>query len=124
MELRTDISYKKDILYLSLGIILSVFFMLFTNPNTMSVFLLLWLPVLVFISSYFIFKIGFKLFSSFTELKIKSLAAVLATGPALVIVLGSLGSIGIQDIVLAFLLVGGLSWYLRRFQSTDNTTRL
>jgi hypothetical protein len=124
MELRTDISYKKDILYLSLGIILSVFFMLFTNPNTMSVFLVLWLPVLVFISSYFIFKIGFKLFSSFTELKIKSLAAVLATGPALVIVLGSLGSIGIQDIVLAFLLVGGLSWYLRRFQSNDKTNRL
>jgi hypothetical protein len=124
MELRTDITYKKDILGLSLSVIVSVFFMLFTDPNTMSVFLLLWLPVLVFISSYFLAKLSLKLFTKYSAVKIKSTGAVLAAGPALIVVLGSLGSIGFQDIVLAFLLVGGFSWYLKRFQPNSNATSI
>lgn len=102
---------------MSLSMVLTVIFILFTNPATMSVFWLLWLPVLVFVSFYFMTKLGFKLFSNFRETKIKTLSAVLGAGPALLVILGSLGSIGLQDAVLALLLVGGLSWYLKRFQT-------
>ena len=116
MELRTDITYKRDMILLSLSMLMSLFFMLFTNPRTMSAFWLLVLPVLVFINSYFIIKLALKLFSRFNEAKIKTTSAILASGPGLIVVLGSLGTIGIQDIALAFLFVGGLSWYLKRFQ--------
>ena len=119
MELRTDITYKRDILLMSICFVLSVLFMLFTNPQTMSVFLLLFLPVMVFLSTYFTVKLAFKLFSNFTEVRIKLIALVLGVGPTLIMILGSLGSIGPQDIILAILLVSGFSWYLRRFQA-DN----
>ena len=124
MELRTDITYKKDVIYMSLSMFFSFVFILFTNPNTISIVLLLLLPILVFISFYFISKLLLKLFSNFSQMKIKSLSIIIGFGPALVVVLGSLGSIGFQDVMLALLLVAGLSWYLKRFQLNGDMHRL
>ena len=121
MELRTDITYKRDMILLSLSMLISLIFMLFTNPRTMSALWLLVLPILTFINSFYIAKLVLKFFTGYNEVKIKTVSAVLAAGPALVIVLGSLGSIGLQDIVLAFLFVSGLSWYLRRYQTNSGT---
>lgn len=107
---------KKDTWAFSATLFITILFMLATNPREISVQLLLVLPVLVGLLSYYFIKIVTGLFTDMESERRQRLSFVLATGPTIMIVLGSLHQLGIQDVALASLFVAGLGWYLRRNQ--------
>jgi len=92
-------------------------FLLITNPRSLSAPMLLLLPVLVAVTLYTICKLLLEVFSSMSGLKIRTVSLVLSAGPTLLMLLGSLGQLGVQDFMLAFSLIAGLSWYIMRVQA-------
>lgn len=117
MEASKTSSYKRSAIFTLIAFIATSLFVLLTNPNRLPAFLLLVLPLLTFITSYSLMKLFMAVFTDLTIIRIKTLAGVVSFAPALVVILGSLGQLGLQDLMLALVLVTGLSWYLRRLQT-------
>ncbi len=101
-----------------LGFMAILFFILLTNPQNLSASMLLILPIIVAITSYSISKFLLLVFVQLDSIKIKTISLVFALGPTLVVLLGSLGQLGFQDLLLAFLLVSGMGWYIKRIQKS------
>ncbi len=95
--------------FLVLGI-----FVLSTNPRDLSAALLLVLPLLVYLTVYSASRLTANYFFSTSKIRVHSVSAIIAAGPTLMVILGSLGQLGVQDILLACMLCAGLGWYLRR----------
>lgn len=113
-------AYKKQLILSTAGILSIVFFILFTHPASLSAPLLLLLPILVAITTFITSRLFIEIFTDLPQSKIKTLSGVIAVGPTLMVMLGSLGQLGIQDVLLAVMLVGGFSWYVRRVQDTTS----
>lgn len=108
--------YRKDLIAGAVGIGLILLFIFTTNPATLPVPLLLLLPIMVLVTGLIIIRLVLRVFTHLSEPKIKGLGIVLAVGPTLLVILGSLGQLSIQDIALALMLVAGFAWYLKRVQ--------
>lgn len=100
-----------------LGVTATTMFIVFTNPNSLPAVFLLVLPALIFATTYWISEFMVDLFVEQPSKNSRLLSGVIAVAPMLVVVLGSVGQLGLQDITLALLLAGGLSWYLKRLQT-------
>lgn len=89
-----------------------------TDPASLSVVLLLLLPVLVGAVSYLATRLSLKIFTDFSEDLSRALCIAVAVGATLVVALGSLGQLGIQDIVLTAILTFAAGFYLKRLRAT------
>ncbi len=106
--------YKKDILFGMLGLFLILTFIFLTNPQKLPAIFFLLLPTLIAFTSFQFIKLTFEVFTFMSQQKIKVLSGVIATAPTLIFILGSVGQLGYQDMVLALLLASGLGWYVKR----------
>lgn len=77
---------------------------------------LLLLPILVFVGTLSMSRLLLGLLTTWAEQRVKTMSIVIAIGPALIVVLGSLGQLQFQDVVLAALLICGFAWYIKRVQ--------
>lgn len=111
-------TYKRQLLFSTAGLLSIAFFILLTDPSSLTAHALLLLPILVAVTVFAITHLLIQIFTKLPSNKTKTLSGVVAVGPTLVVMLGSLGQLGAQDMLLAVLLVGGFSWYVRRIQST------
>jgi hypothetical protein len=110
------VNYRKELVVSAIGIVLITIFIFSTDPTTLPAYLLLVLPVLLFVTCNVAFRLFMQVFTGLDQARIKTVSVVLALGPTLLATLGSLGQMGIQDIGLAILLVSGFAWYLKRVQ--------
>src|SRR5687767_10085321 len=117
MEISTNTSNKKDLALSAVGFVSIMLFLISTNPRSLSAIFLLVFPALVAATSFAITRLFLHLFTSLTSELIKIIASVISVGVLLVVLLGSLGQLGFQDFLLAFLLVGGLVFYLKHLRS-------
>ncbi|MDQ3065334.1 MAG: hypothetical protein M3Q36_03645 [bacterium] len=106
--------YKKDIVTCAAGFLFINLFLFFTNPQSLPAVMFLAVPLLVAITSYLFIKIVLEMFSTLSKDSIRLLSGVSASAPTLLMVLGSLGQLGIQDVLLALLLSSGLGFYIKR----------
>jgi hypothetical protein len=106
--------YKKDAALASAGAFLILSFIFITNPQQLSAMYLLVLPILVAITSYRLTKLFIEIFTNWHLNKIRQVSLILASGPTLMIILGSLHQLGLQDVILSLLFACGFGWYLRR----------
>jgi hypothetical protein len=114
MEINTTRTYKRDAVFAFTGMFSVILFMVTTNPQQLSVFMLLVLPILVAFTSYIIIKLFIELFTDLPPVRYKQTSAILAGGVTLIVLLSSLHQLGLQDFILSALLILGFSWYLRR----------
>jgi hypothetical protein len=114
MEINTTHPFKKDAAFAFIGILSVVLFIVSTNPQEISAFMLLLLPVLVAFASYKIIKLFIEIFTEWSLLRARQISAILASGVTLIVLLSSLHQLGLQDFILSILLILGFSWYLRR----------
>jgi hypothetical protein len=114
MEINTTHPFKKDAALAFIGILSVVLFIVSTNPQEISAFMLLLLPVLVAFASYKIIKLFIEIFTEWSLLRARQISAILASGVTLIVLLSSLHQLGLQDFILSILLILGFSWYLRR----------
>jgi hypothetical protein len=117
MEISNNSFSKKDIALSIVGFMSIILFLISTNPRTLSAFFLLVFPILVAATSFVVVRFILNLFTSLSAELIKMVSSVIAVGILLVVLLGSLGQLGFQDLLLAFLLVSGLVFYLKHLQS-------
>lgn len=117
MDTAQSHSFKRDTILTLLGLAGIIIFIVATSPAKLSVVLLLALPVLVASTVYVATRLFLGLFTSLGKASLKVYSSVVSVGLMLVMMLGSLGQLGSQDILLALLLVGGLVFYLKRTQS-------
>lgn len=110
-------TFKKQLVLSAAGVCGIVLFIFMTDPRSISAGLLLVLPALVACTSFILVKLSLGIFTSLSAARIKALSLIAACGTSLVVVLGSLGQLGLQDFTLACLLIGGLSWYVRRMRT-------
>lgn len=110
-------TYKRQLILCAIGIAGILLFILTTNPAVISVGLLLVLPMLVALTTFACARLMLQIFSGLSATKRTALSSVCAVGPTLIVILGSLGQLGVQDFMLACLLVGGLYWYIKRVQA-------
>ena len=114
METSNSQFYKKDLLLSGCGLIFLSLFIFLTNPSTLPAVLLLLLPICVAGTSFTVCKLLLEVFTSYTQDRIKLLGGIIAIAPTLMVVLGSVGQLQFQDIVLAVFLIAGISWYAKR----------
>ena len=99
-----------------LGCLVTILFMASTNPQQLSAFMLLALPILVALTSYWLTRTFLETFTAANIQKIKQTALVFSVAPTVLMLLGSLRQLSLQDIALVAVFVSGLGWYLRRRQ--------
>lgn len=109
--------YKKDLGLAAAGILSILLFITLTNPAKLSAVFLLVFPVMVAGTCAIIIKMTLTFFTSWKKEAIKIVSSVTSVGLLLIVLLGSLGQLGFQDMLLAFLLVAGLVFYLKRTQT-------
>lgn len=108
---------KKDAIAVAMGFMFISIFILGTNPTSLSLVLLLVLPILVAVTSYILTGLILRFFFGIDGEVSRIMRGLVATGFLLAVLLGSLGQFGFQDALLAVLLIGGLVFYLKRLQS-------
>lgn len=112
---------KKDFLKksvrLSIGSVLGcMLFLFFTSPANLPVFFLLIIPVLFAVFCVGVSRIIGLVFFEYSGAAIRRISIVIGAGALLLSLLGSLGQLGFQDVLLASALITGVVFYLRRFQ--------
>ncbi len=114
MKLEKIGNIKKDI-KLSVSIMLCIFFyVFFTNPNSLPLILMLGLPVLISVAGLVLTRLVLNVFFEMPTTLISVLSRSVAIGILLIMMLGALKQLRVQDILLALLLVLGLSFYFAR----------
>jgi len=112
-------NFKIDISILAAGITLIMLFIISTNPSNLSITFLLAFPVLVAVTGFVAAKLFLQAFTSMNDAMIRTICVVVASGILLLLFLGSLGQLGVQDVLLAILLISGLVFYLKRVHLTS-----
>src|SRR5687767_13827690 len=111
---------KQSAVNASFSIAVMVLFIFITDPQTLPAPMLLVLPILVLVSAYSLIRLMAGVVAmEGTPKQPKSLSFVLALAPTLLMVFGSLGQLGIQDIGLTLVLIAGLGWYIKRTTASD-----
>lgn len=105
---------KKDGLIASLGIMFIALFIFMTNPRSLSAAWLLFMPILIAITVFAVTRLLLRLTSTKTEQLMTTTSGIVAAGSLVVVLLGSLKQLGLQDGLLALVLVAGLIFYFRR----------
>ncbi len=107
-------NYKRDAGLAGLGASAVLLFIICTDPSKLSAMFLLVFPLLVAITSFIVTRLVLTIFLSVSQTALRVISSVVGVGVLLVVLLGSLGQLGFQDMLLAFLLVAGLVFYLKR----------
>lgn len=105
---------KHDGILAGMGMITIALFIFLTNPRSLSVALLLFLPVMIAVTVFALSRLLLRLMSSMTERLLNLISGIVSAGSLLVVLLSSLKQFGLQDGLLALLLVAGLVFYFRR----------
>lgn len=96
------------------------FFLFVTNPQSLPVVLLLVIPLLLGLTSLFAVRSLGAVFTRVSIDRLKRFSVLVAGGVLLIALLGSLGQLDFQDVLLSSLLVGGLGFYTNRFNQQEN----
>lgn len=118
MEPSSIYTGKRELVLSTIGSLSILLLLISTNPQTMPAAFLLIFPLLVAFTSFMIAKLILRFFTNANEMSVKIISSLVAMGSLLVVLLGSLGQLGLQDFLLASLLIGGLVFYLKRLQIT------
>lgn len=108
--------YKQDFMRLAAGLILLFLLVLTTNPQSASMFLLLLVPVIIFTVSFSAARPCLLFFMNLNMNKARELAVCLASAPTLLFLLGTIGHLSTQDVLLVLCFAFGLAWYFRRIK--------
>lgn len=96
------------------GVMLVFLLVITTNPANASAFAILLLPLLVAVTVYSSVRSALLLFSNMTDQR-QAYASMLASAGSIVLVaLGSLRQLSLQDMLFTALLIGGLVFYIRK----------
>lgn len=118
MNQKKAIAVKKDLLFGSIGALSSLFLIFITNPTSLPMLVVLSFPVIFTVSSFYFSRVFLRVFFEMSDQSMKILSSAFSGGFMLVFLLGSLKQLGMQDFILAALLVSGLGFYfLTRQQS-------
>lgn len=120
MQKQKQYFIKKDVLLSSLSILGILSFVFITNPQSMPILFVLLLPLLFAAGAFVTTRLLLRVFFDVNDRQLKILSLSFAGGALLVVVLGSLKQLGIQDFVLALLLVAGSAFYFLKNLSQDS----
>jgi len=107
----TQKDIAKDIKIIFASIVIMSFFILFTNPFSMPIYMLLIIPILNSMIVFYIADVLCLYFTKFSK-KVRMIINIsIAFLTLTLILLGSLKQLSLQDFVLVMLLVLGVSFY-------------
>lgn len=117
------IKYLKNDAKLGAMGLFGIFFLIFiTNPVSVPIAFVLVMPILVASTSFVVTRFFLRLLFEFNNHQITICSYMLAGGVLLVLMLGSLKQLGLQDVILSLLLASGLAFYFTRSSEDTRST--
>lgn len=102
---------KRDIKVGGISFACILFLVFATNPGGLPIALLLAMPLLSGVFVWAIIRVGLDVFMNLDRRQIEMAGLLGGAGFTVIMALGSIHQLGIQDVVLTVLLLGGLLFY-------------